>query len=230
MYIVYIIIICILVFFIWASADVGSGVYLKSYCQKKTDERMVAITFDDGPEPGVTEQVLDVLKAYHVKATFFLIGNKAELYPHLVKRIINEGHVIGNHTYSHSIFNTISSVKKMSIELERTNQILYQITGLKIKMFRPPFGVTNPLIGASTRGRFLSIGWSIRSMDTIISRTREKVCSRIVGKLQNGAVILLHDRCKDAHVLLEMLLQQLNNRKFTTTTVDELFKISAYED
>lgn len=230
MYVIYSISLGLLAFLVWVSADLSRSIYLKSFCSKKTDQKIIAITFDDGPEPGITERVLDVLKKHQVKATFFLIGHKAELYPELVQRIIYEGHVIGNHTYSHTARNTISSTNKIKSELEKTSEILYQITGLKTKLFRPPFGVTNPMIGTAAKEHFLTIGWSIRSLDTLSSKTREEIYQRIIKRLHPGAVLLLHDRCQEADRLLELVLQDLESKKYTTTTVDNLFNIHAYEN
>ena len=92
----------VLLFFIWASADIRSGIYLRCICKGSRVDKAVALTFDDGPDPIHTPRILDILAENNIKATFFLIGSKIETYPELVKRIYKEGHIIGNHTFSHS--------------------------------------------------------------------------------------------------------------------------------
>ena len=103
-WLIVVIVVGIIIFFVWASADVGSNVYLKTLCKADREDKVVSLTFDDGPDKIITPLVLDILKEYDIKATFFLIGKKAEKHPYLVKQIVEEGHIIANHTYSHSGF------------------------------------------------------------------------------------------------------------------------------
>mgnify|MGYP006379987353 FL=1 len=106
-----IVVLCVLAFLVWASADIGSGIYLKSYCHKPTSEKILALTFDDGPDEEMTPKVIAILKQYNIKATFFMIGSKAAQLPHIVREIVAEGHSIGNHTYSHKGVFPISGAK-----------------------------------------------------------------------------------------------------------------------
>lgn len=106
------------------------------------EEKKIALTFDDGPHPVYTEQLLDGLKKRTVKATFFILGEQAEMYPDIVKRIGEEGHLIGNHTYSHLQYSPSREVE-FGQELVKTNEILKDITGQEVMFVRPPYGSWN---------------------------------------------------------------------------------------
>ncbi len=215
----------------WASADVGSGIYLRCLCRKKGCDPIVALTFDDGPDEVMTPKVLDVLKEWNVRATFFIIGSKAEQWPQIVARMVAEGHTVGNHTYTHASAFPFFSAERMRTELRRTQQVVERITGKRMRLFRPPFGVTDPTIGRIVRSEGLQgIGWSIRSLDTLRNRSREAVCRKISRKLHAGAVILLHDRCEKADELLRCVLTEIKARGYELETIDNLFSIKRYED
>lgn len=216
-------------FFVWASANVGSGVYLKTRCRGRTDKAYVALTFDDGPDAYMTPKVLDVLDRHGVKATFFVVGEKVRKFPDIVRRIVDEGHIVGNHTYSHSAVFTISGRRMVQKEIEDTQRAVDSIAGVQMLMFRPPFGVTNPIIGAAVRYCGLTgIGWSLRSFDTL-KVDRSVVCRRIKRKLHNGAVILLHDRCDNADILLESVLKEIETRNLQVAGLDKIFDIKKHE-
>lgn len=230
-WLIVIVLVAILAFFVWASADIGSNVYLKTLCKAKTEDKVVALTFDDGPDAEMTPRVLDVLKEYGVKATFFLIGKNVDKNPEIVKRIILEGHTVANHTYSHAGLFPLNGSCKVRDELQKCNATIYHTIGLKPKLFRPPFGVTNPIIGSVSNSMgFKAIGWSIRSLDTIKTRSRVDVCNGILKKLHCGAIILLHDRCNDADVLLRILIPAIIEKGYNITTIETLIKNSIYED
>ena len=134
---------------------------------REINEDVVAITFDDGPNPDFTPQVLALLKKFNVKATFFCIGRNVEANSILCQQIISEGHTIGNHTYSHSNNFGFYSTRRVVSELEKTNKIIKERTGLEPKLYRPAFGVTNPKIKRALKITGLqSIGWNKRSLDT----------------------------------------------------------------
>lgn len=194
----------------------------------KTKIEAVAITFDDGPHPEFTPKVLELLKKHNAKATFFLIGKNAEAQPDLVKQIIAEGHTIGNHSYSHSGRFGFFSTKKIESELKKTDALITEISGLKLKLFRPPFGVTNPNIKkALKKTGHHSIGWSKRSFDTM-NISDEKIFKRITYKLQKGDIILLHDTSQKTVGVLEQLLLFLRKRNLQSVSADQLLEIKAY--
>lgn len=217
-------------FLVWASADIGSGVYVRALCRRRTGKAVVALTFDDGPDPVTTPEVLDVLRRHGVKAAFFVTGEKLRRNPETARRTVAEGHILGNHTYRHSAFFPLMSGRGVAEEIEKTQIAAEEIAGVRPLLFRPPFGVTNPIIGgAVSRAGLRCIGWSIRSLDTFENRSREEVCRRIADRLHNGAVILLHDRCKDAGRLTEMVISAVENEGFDIVPLDELFDMDVYE-
>src|SRR5690606_17833233 len=107
--------------------------------------------FDDGPHPDFTPQILKLLRQHNAKATFFCIGKKVAQHPEIVKGIIAEGHIIGNHTYSHTKAFGFLSTKKVTDELQTTEETIERLTGLKTKLYRPAFGVTNPNISTAVK-------------------------------------------------------------------------------
>lgn len=218
-------------FLVYASASISSGVYVKALCHGKADQPVVALTFDDGPDEDMTPKVLDVLRRHGVRATFFLVGEKAARNPEIVRQILNEGHLIGNHTWSHSPFFPTWSFTKVEKELAGTEKVVEEITGKRMKLFRPPFGVTNPVIGRAVRHKeYVAVGWSVRSLDTDLKCSREAVCRRVMDRMHNGAVVLLHDRLPEADRLLEMILQNLEKSGMRVVGTDELLEFHAYED
>lgn len=219
-----------LAFLVYASASIRSGIYVHALSRKKTGRKVVALTFDDGPDPMMTPKVLDVLRRHGAKATFFLVGEKVSAHAELVNTITKDGHTVGNHTWTHDwkdIFKLSGGHLK---DMEKCNRAIYEACGLKPRLFRPQVGVTTPHIGlALHRNGMKCVGWSIRSYDTVESDDREKVLKRILKGLCPGSVILLHDRLAQADILTEELLAELEKRGFCSVTIDEMFEIEAYE-
>ena len=216
------------IFLFWASAFINSGVYVKTYCRAKRADKCVALTFDDSPSCR-TGRVLDILKKHNVKATFFVIGSNIDEFPDVFKRIVDEGHVVGNHTWSHPPrFQTMKYIN-VENEIKMTSDYIQSTIGKRPLFFRPPFGVTTPRIGRAVRKLGMScIGWNIRSLDTVEKRTREEIVERVIPQIKPGSVILLHDRCKDSDRLLEMLFQYLDDNGYKVKTVEEMFNLKAY--
>lgn len=191
-------------------------------------ENHIAITFDDGPHPEFTPKVLALLKKYNAKATFFCIGKNIETHPDLFKQLIEEGHTVGNHTYSHNNMFGFFSTKKVISELELTNTIVKKLTGLDMQLYRPAFGVTNPRIKKALQVvGLISVGWNKRSFDTT-SINQKQILSRVTKNLKKGDVILLHDSSLKTVQVLEQLLLFLQHKKLEAVTIDSLFNIKAY--
>lgn len=225
MWIILILSVILLAGFVYASYSIRSGIYVKALCAGKTDRKVVALTFDDGPDPANTSVVLDVLKKYKVPGTFFCIGKKVRENPDVVKRMVAEGHLVGNHSYSHTGTLPCFMRRKMMGELQETQQVIEEVTGKPCSLYRPPFGVTNPVVSAAVKHLgYTVIGWSIRSFDTRGEKT-ERVFRRIVKQLKPGAVILLHDRLPQSGILLEMLLDHLSANGYRAIRVDEIFEL-----
>ncbi len=135
------------------------------YSGPSDKKKQAALTFDDGPDDRYTLQILDILKKYNVKATFFLIGQKAKAHPDVVKRIVQEGHAIGNHTWSHPDLDKIGTVKVME-EISKTQDELASIIGYRPTLFRPPYGAVNPADLQAISDMGLSIvNWSVDTRD-----------------------------------------------------------------
>jgi len=222
-------------FLLWLIITVIGSVYIRwnyhvnsLHHNHHISQNEVSITFDDGPHPDFTPKVLDILKLNNAKATFFCIGKHIESHPELFKRIIAEGHTVGNHTFNHDNNFGFVKTKEVVRELENTNEIIEKVSGLKANLFRPPFGVTNPRIsrGIKTVG-LQSIGWSVRSFDTT-PKSKNTIVKSIEKKLQKGDVILLHDTSEKSVEILEQLLLFLKQNKLESVTIDSLFKIKAY--
>lgn len=151
----------------------------------------IFLTFDDGPNEPYTSQILDVLKAHEAKATFFVCGMGVERFPHIVRRILEEGHSIGNHAYSHSMLLTITGF--LGREIERTGELILKTTGAKTRLFRPPWGVAAPWLKRYLKTRrYQTILWDVNSYDWsgIPASSIEGI---VLKKACPGAVILLHD-------------------------------------
>jgi len=195
---------------------------------RSIDKNQIAITFDDSPNPEFTPKVLSLLKKYDAKATFFCIGRNIEANSDLFRKLISEGHTVGNHTYSHSNRFGFFSTEKVVLELTKTNQLVKDISGLELKLYRPAFGVTNPNIKkALQQTKLTSIGWSKRSLDTT-NLSEERVLKRIIKNLKRGDIILLHDSSDKSVAVLERLLLFLKSEKMQSVTIDQLLAIKPY--
>ena len=208
-----------LLFTIWGSANIQSNFYIKSINNIKTNEKNIFLTFDDGPEPDYTRKIIKTLEKYNAKATFFCIGIVAKKYPELVLEIIDAGHEIGNHSFTHTAGFPLLSTKNISKEISDTNNILIRITGKKPIFFRPPFGVTNPNIAKSIKQNLMnSAGWSIRSMDTV--KTPKKVLNRLKN-VKSGDIILFHDNRKFTNKILEDFLRSVKDENYKFLSLSE---------
>lgn len=216
------IVLSITVFMVWASASIRSGVYVRAFCRENTDRKVVYLTFDDGPHPPETERVLDVLRERGARATFFLIGSKVSGNESVLRRMLEEGHALGLHTYSHAGTFPLLSFDNMLADVNEGKRAVESVAGKKISLFRPPFGVTNPTIAKVVRTLGLqTVGWDVRSFDTMFCKSSEHSCKqsghdryvpvveRIMKQVRPGSVILLHDRLDGASELLSLLLDSL---------------------
>lgn len=173
------IVLSITVFMVWASASIRSGVYVRAFCREKTDRKEVYLTFDDGPHPPETERVLDVLRERGARATFFLIGAKVSGNEAVLRRMLEEGHALGLHTYSHAGTFPLLSFDKMLADVNEGKRAVESVAGKKISLFRPPFGVTNPTIAKVVRTLGLrTVGWDVRSFDTMFCKSSEHSCKQ----------------------------------------------------
>jgi peptidoglycan/xylan/chitin deacetylase (PgdA/CDA1 family) len=205
------------------------GFFLKSICSANTKEKCITLSFDDGPAGTNTDRILDILKENEMQAAFFCIGKKMQGNEEIMKRMIQEGHMIGNHSYSHHRFFDLFSSRKMLGELQQMSRACQDITGLSPRFFRPPYGVTNPnLKNAVIRGGFISIGWSIRSFDTVI-RNEEHLYKKILNALKPGAILLLHDTSDTTLSLLPRLLKGIREKGYRVIRLDKMINLNPYD-
>jgi len=213
---------------VYGSANIGSGFFMHVTCRNEESEDEIAITFDDGPDPETTLQVLDILKQNDIKATFFCIGEKVTQYPEVVQRIAGDGHLIGNHSFTHSTFFDFFSHDSMVREIRNTNKIIEKTVGKRIHLFRPPFGVTTPVLAkAIKKTKMIPVGWSLRSMDTV-TKDPKKLIAKINKQLVPGDVILLHDTCPVTVRSLQQIIDDIRKKGLKIVPADKLLHVNAY--
>jgi peptidoglycan/xylan/chitin deacetylase (PgdA/CDA1 family) len=204
---------------IWGAFNIRSQLYLPAICRFNPAFNKIALTFDDGPKGQYTDEILDVLKNHGAKATFFCTGEMLKKYPEIALRIIEEGHEIGNHSYSHQVHFPFKSPNKISEEILKTNQSIKKLTGEEAVYFRPPFGVTNPNIAKAVKNTgMITVGWSIRSLDTV--KKPPKVLEHL-QKAKAGDIILMHDNRKESPKILEQFLRSYQNKGFDFASLSE---------
>lgn len=192
---------------------IGLNFHLKSINSLNTTEKKVLLTFDDGPHAN-TVKVLEVLKKHDVKALFFIIGKNIQGNEAILKQIVADGHQIGNHSFSHHNFIDLWSTKKVTEDFASCQKLIGQYQP-QSKLFRPPYGVTNPNIARAVKSLQLkSIGWNVRSYDTSIKDV-EKIKQRVVSQLKPGAIILLHDCLDFMPELLESLIPAIKEKGYS---------------
>ncbi len=208
--------------------NVGSNFFIKIVCSATTDKKEIAISFDDGPATNYTPEILKLLKQENIKATFFCIGNRITGNENILKQIKEEGHIIGNHSYSHHFWFDMYSSKKMLNDLKMMDDEMERATGLRPKLFRPPYGVTNPnLKKAIIKGGYTPVGWSVRSLDTVI-KDEKKLLNKIMDSLKPGAVFLFHDTQKVTLNVLPEFIQEVKNRGYQIVPLDKLLHLTPY--
>lgn len=212
-----------LIFFL--SNTVYSSSKQEPPCRRHVNDQMkIALTFDDGPDKNYTDEILDILSEFGIKATFFVIGKNCEENPDVLRRIANEGHEIGNHTYSHP---HLSKLNRSSLEDEivRTENIVKDITGVKTSLFRPPEGVYSKIIAeASYALSYRAILWSVDTTDWK-SPKADKIAQVVMDNTSSGVIILCHDYIageSNTPAALRMFIPQLIQQGYVFVTVSEL--------
>lgn len=186
--------------------------------EPESKDMEIAFTFDDGPHPVWTERLLDGLKARGIRATFFVIGESAEEYPDLIQRMLDEGHQVGNHTYSH-VQLTACNEEEAIEEIKKTQEVIYQAAGFIPQYIRPPFGSWNEMLQEETS--LEAVLWDVDPYDWKVQNT-DAIVKSILEQTEDGSIILLHDvyetsvgaALKAADIFLE--------RGYRFCTVDEI--------
>ena len=178
----------------------------------------VALTFDDGPHPEYTPKLLDALKERGVKATFFLIGKNAKVHPEIVKRIADEGHVIGNHTMNHVEITKMADADAF-LELDENRKLLEGITGMPVEYMRPPFGAWQKSL--ENKVNALPVLWSVDPLDWTTENTDE-VVRRVIEEVEEDDIILLHDYYERSVEATIRIVDILQAEGYDFVPIDEL--------
>ena len=180
--------------------------------------KKIAITFDDGPHPSYTEQLLDGLKERGVHATFFVTGEHAGLHPEIIKRMQNEGHLIGNHTYSH-IQLTKNNREDFKEELIMTNKVIKEITGEEVQYVRPPYGSWDKSFEKELN--MFPVLWTVDPLDWS-SKNVTGITRKIVTNTKENDIILMHDYFETSVTAALKAIDELQEKGYTFVTVDEI--------
>ena len=194
-------------------------------------EKVIALTVDDGPWPETTEQMLDIFNQNNVKATFFWIGKSLENSPEIARRVVAEGHAIGNHTWHH--WYDAMDAATAANEIDRTAKLIYEITGVKTTFFRPPGGVlNNGLAKYAKEQNYSVVMWSVTSADTDPRAQPEAFVENVLKGAKPGAIVLMHDgggdRSRTIKALPEMIAG-LKKQGYRFVTIPELLEMQEHE-
>jgi len=221
--------IAMLLLLIAGSIYIRMGFYIKSYNAGDRKQKKVAFSFDDGPDSGCTPVILDLLKQQGIQAAFFVVGKKLEKNMEIIRRIDQEGHIMGGHSFSHHFFFDLFPARRMKTELEQTDDLIMKITGNKMKLFRPPYGVTNPVLARVIRKLgYHVIGWSLKSRDTVTGDSK-LLLDRLQRKVKGGDLILFHDTKSILSGVLPSFITFLKSEKYQIVRPDQLLNLEAYE-
>lgn len=190
-----------------------------------TKQRVIALTFDDGPNSQVTPVVLELLKQYHAHATFFCMGKKVDRYGKLAKQIVAEGNEVGNHTYDHPNLRRVT-LDQLRKEIEDTNKAIFKATGIQPTLFRPPGGVYNEMVvKAAKEFNQQTMMWSW-DQDTLDWKRPPvpKIVRKVVRNASNGDIVLFHDSQMNTVRALKEILPELQKQGYQFVTVSQLLK------
>jgi peptidoglycan/xylan/chitin deacetylase (PgdA/CDA1 family) len=205
------------------------GMYGDALARGRVGARRVALTFDDGPHPVTTRAVLELLRAHHARATFFVLGHKVQAYPELVREIHAAGHTLGIHGFQHDRLFSFRSPRYARQQIERTRQAILDACGVAPNLFRPPVGFASyrTFRGAEQAGVRL-VAWSVRSLDGLRGADPARVARRVVNHLEDGAIVLLHDAAEHddftpaSIAALPAILRALHERGLVAVNVEQL--------
>jgi len=216
--------------------SVRSSFFVRTLWRAPEATNAVALTFDDGPDPAYTNRVLDILAEHEAPAAFFVVGHRARAHPELVARAHSAGHVIGNHTESHSVLLHCRLWSKLRSEIAACNAAIQSVIGSTPTMFRSPHGFKNPALADVVREQGMTVvGWQVRGCDAV-SNNAQAIESRVVELTEPGGIILLHDGSglggtNDRTATLEALpgiIKRLRAKGLKFVRLDELLGVKPY--
>ena len=229
-------IVCILhlLLFIRGIVNIRSQFFCACFCRASKTSNKTALTFDDGPEPNLTIDILNILKKHSMKATFFVIGAKASRFPEIVKQCFDAGHTIACHDLTHTNFSNFRMSRALNRDISKAQHIINDIIGKKPILYRPPVGLMNPHVpGALKKLGMHCVGWSKKASDG--GNRRIQGIIRIKTLSGAGEVILLHDSLPNPDYKESVLKQidelclSIKQLKLEAILVQDMFHIRAYE-
>lgn len=193
---------------------------LKGYevYQEQRNKKMVALTFDDGPDPNTTPQALEILKRYGVKGTFFMLGKNVSAYPEVVQKVHKDGHAIGIHTWNHPVL-TNMPLDEAKHEIMDTKDIIQKVTGIQTNITRPPYGSINEAVQYAVDQAFIM--WDVDTLDWK-SHNTDAILQEVKKEVRPGSIILMHDIHQTSIDALPTVIEYLQSQGYTLVTVDEL--------
>jgi peptidoglycan/xylan/chitin deacetylase (PgdA/CDA1 family) len=219
-----------LVIFVIGVSVLKLNFFVSAVCRGDSTAKRVALTFDDGPDPAATPSLLEVLRRQQIKAAFFPIGTKTRDYPEMIRKIDQEGHILGNHSFRHVWWTNFLISRGLDREIRLAQEAIEAAIGKVPAYFRPPMGLTNPhLRSALKKQGLLVVGWDVRPFDTTASA--EKVIRRVLKKIRNGSIIALHDTGRgpaELTRLVDELVTKIKDREYTFGELEELTGVRAY--
>jgi peptidoglycan/xylan/chitin deacetylase (PgdA/CDA1 family) len=225
----------LLLVFAWGVFNIRSNFFCMVYCSKPGGNEKLCLTFDDGPDPALTNDVLEMLSRHGFTATFFVIGNKAADHPEIVKKAFDLGHTVACHDLTHSNASNFRMSNALLKDISASRNIIQGIIGKSPLLYRPPVGFMNPHVpGVLKQLRMQCIGWNKSVRDA--GNRRQKRFSLIPQLAQPGSIILLHDCLpkpelkKEFLDRLEKLFRAIKEKGLRPVGVGELLNIKAYED
>lgn len=207
------------------------GMYGEAHSHGRIGSRSVALTFDDGPHPVTTRAVLEILRAYDVRATFFVLGHKVLAHPEVVREIRAAGHTLGVHGFQHDHLFCLRTSHYAIAQIQRTQRAVERACGVTPTLFRPPVGFASHLtFRGAERAAVRVIAWSVRSLDGLRTARPARVAQRVITHLEDGAIVLLHDAAERddftpaSIAALPQILDALRARAYRAVSVDELLR------
>ena len=196
---------------------IAQSILKKAVWNIPNNDRRIFLTFDDGPTPSITNQTLDILKEHKIKASFFCLGSQVEKHPEIFQRIINEGHTVGNHSYSHLKGWTTNN--KIYLEDVHRGESL-----IDSNLFRPPYGKIKRSQINSLSPQIKIILWDVLPGDFSLKNNVEKIVSNTLNSVESGSIIVLHDNDKCGNKMLQALpviIDKLQEKKYSFTPITE---------
>lgn len=193
-------------------------------------EKVIALTFDDGPWPRTTSQVLEILKKEEIKATFFWVGQYLKIYPKIAQEVVAAGHTLGNHTWHHRY--TMMNPSVAAREIEDTATLIYKTTGIKTLVFRPPGGLlNNGVVDYAKQHNYVTVMWSADSMD-YHPYTPDELVNNVIRKAKPGGIVLMHDGGGNRSATVEALPKIITKLKalgYKFVTIPKLLELKEKE-